>query len=197
MNDPATAGLPHDAGLDQAGDTDENGAAAEANELNHFLDGLNGEVRAADRHAAWHPALTLLSRADARTPDPDAAFVRSLRVRLVEPAPHAATSKLSARLGIVATVPACPLGAPVTWPDVRRRRTVLTAVAAVAAVLLALVRYEPSWMDGNGHSFGVPTALASSTAVQIAATPSPAGLPTVTAGYDRRPGESVSASAGH
>jgi len=89
----------------------------------------------------------------------------------------------------VAVTPAELPQPPFAWPATRARRRVLTAVAAFAALLLGLIQFEPSWLDGSGNSFGVPTALASSTANQATATPTPTGVPTAaTSGLDLEAG---------
>jgi len=179
MKDPTIVGSSHGGDPEPANDSTARHAEADADELDQLLDRIAGDFPANGMNSGWRPALRRIGAADASTPDPDAVFVRSLRARLTEPASISTSSKPSARrLGIVATPPAGLLQPPPEWPAIRVRRRVLTAVAALAAVFLGLVHFEPSLLDGTGNSFGVPTALASSTANQNTATPTPTGVPT-------------------
>ena len=179
MKDPTIVGSSHDGDPEPANDSTARHAEADADELDQLLDRIAGDFPANGMNSGWRPALRRIGAADASTPDPDAVFVRSLRARLTEPASISTSSKPSAhRLGIVAAPRAELPQTPLAWAETRARRRVLTAIAALAAVLLGLVQFEPSWLDGTSNSFGVPTALASSTVDQSPATPTPTGVPT-------------------
>ena len=180
MSEPPVAGSPPGGDRKSMSSADADGASTAATDLDTLLDGVGGDFRSADGAGRWNDALSRIAAADELTPEPDSEFVQSLRAKLFEPEPQLTSPiRSSHRLGIVATASPGRASLPLSWRPTPARRRFVTAVAAIAAMLLALVQFEPSWLDGNGNSFGVPTALASTTAVGITLTPTPTGVATV------------------
>lgn len=137
-------------------------STTEADLLNEALDAMFAQGVNSSLPLAGFDALL---RADSSTPNPDIRFKKSLRNALLRnSADHAALDHYGTTLGIVAT--------PVLLPkELRQIRKMMTPFAVAAAVLLALFAFDTGWPDGGSHTFGVPTAEASSTAVQVTPTP--------------------------